>query len=289
MGAPPVIELSGGGARARIAALGAEAVGWSVGGVDMLWTLDPAVWDATAPVLFPVCGWTRAGRVMIGGESYPLGLHGFARFETFDLAEADADRARFVLRDTPATRARYPYRFELEIDYRLGERRLDVAARVKNTGNEPLPYAFGLHPGFRLLPGGGHEVVFDRPERPQVPEIAAGGLFSPRRRHIELIDGRRLALRHDTFSREALCFLDASSQGLDLVGPGGRILRVEMDNFRHIVLWSRPGAPFLCVESWTGYGDPEGFRGELADKPSMTILNPGESARHSAAYLAGPK
>ena len=57
-----------------------------------------------------------------------------------------------------------------------------------------------------------------------------------------------------------------------------------MENFPHVVLWSRPGAPYLCIESWTGHGDPEGFAGELADKPSMIALAPGAEGRHAMRY-----
>ena len=34
----------------------------------------------------------------------------------------------------------------------------------------------------------------------------------------------------------------------------------------------RGGAPFLCLEAWTGYSDPEGFAGELKDKPGMRMF-----------------
>jgi hypothetical protein len=49
-------------------------------------------------------------------------------------------------------------------------------------------------------------------------------------------------------------------------------------------LWTKPGAPYLCIESWTGHGDPEGFAGDIFEKPSMRILPPGESARHRVRY-----
>ena len=91
----------------------------------------------------------------IDGATYPLGVHGFARFETFALIDRDVDRARFVLRDTPATRAQYPFHFELSVEYRLEPRRLSIEARVINSGERTMPYAFGLHPGFRWPLGGG--------------------------------------------------------------------------------------------------------------------------------------
>lgn len=286
-----LIELASGGARATIATLGAEWRRWRVDGADLLWTPDPAFWDATAPVLFPVCGWTRGGRARVGDRTFPLGLHGFARAEPFEVVAAGADFVRLVLRDNPATRAQYPFSFSLTLDYRLAPARLSVAATARNTGDGPMPHAFGLHPGFRWPLAGGTRadcaIRFDRPERPAVPVIAPGGLFSARTRPVAFADARTLPLSDATFEREALCFLDTASTGFELVGPAGRVARVETAGLPHIVLWSRPGAPFVCLESWSGHGDPEDFDGDLFAKPSMTILAPGDEARYLATYETG--
>lgn len=281
------IELSAGNARAGIALRGAEWVDWRVGADALLWTPDAAFWDETAPLLFPVCGWTRDGRASVNGVVYPLGLHGFARAQTFELQQRGGDFVTMTLRDNAATRAQYPFAFELNLEYRLTPFAFEARARVVNAGRVPMPYAFGLHPGFRWPFAGGdiedYAIVFDEEERADVPVIAPGGLFSDQRRPVAL-EGRELALSSDTFAREALCFLDARSRGLRFTGPGGRALRVEADGFPHIALWSRPGAPFLCIEHWTGYGDPVDFAGELADKPSMISLAPGEERTHAARY-----
>jgi hypothetical protein len=50
------------------------------------------------------------------------------------------------------------------------------------------------------------------------------------------------------------------------------------------VLWSRPQAPFIALESWTGYGDPWDFEGELFAKPSMILLPAGGRGQHIASY-----
>ena len=60
---------------------------------------------------------------------------------------------------------------------------------------------------------------------------------------------------------------------------------MEFPGFDHAALWTRPGAPFLCLEAWTGYSDPEGFAGDLFQKPSMRVLQPGGRARHEARYV----
>ena len=52
----------------------------------------------------------------------------------------------------------------------------------------------------------------------------------------------------------------------------------------HIALWTREGAPFLSIESWTGHGDAPGYSGEFDARPSITLLPPGETRTHAARY-----
>lgn len=277
------IELQAGGARARIARRGAELKAWDVDGAAWLWPGDPASWDESAPVLFPVVGWTRGGEVRVGGKTYPLGLHGFARFEAFSLVSRGEDTASFVLRESPATLALYPFPFSLTVTYRLTPDGVSVDFAVANTGEGPMPYAIGFHPGFRLPLGGGADgplaVLFDAQEEASVPVIAPGGLFSPERRSIPLA-GRCLPLDADTFATQSLCFVEARSRGLLLTPGQGRALRFDFEDLPTLVLWRRPEAPFLCVEGWTGRGDPVGYAGDLFDKPGMRALPPGETATH---------
>ena len=280
------IELTSGPARARISPQGAEWLGWSMDGRELLWAPDGVHWDRTAPVLFPVCGWTRGGVARVGGKTYPLGLHGFAMGERFVVVGQGADHITLRLTETAATLAQYPFPFQLEVTYRLDGSGVEVAGLIRNAGEAPMPYAFGLHPGFRWPLAGGdkpaHRLVFDAPERAEVPVIAPGGLFSKVMRPVP-VEGRRLGLDEALFAREALCFLDAASRGLTFEGPQGR-LRLDWEGFPHLVVWSKPGGPFLCLETWTGHGDPDGYEGDLFAKPSMTILPPGGEGRHRVRY-----
>ena len=278
------IELGHSGSRLRLGTLGAECLAWSIGGRDLLWTRDAAFWDRVAPVLFPVCGWTRQAEIRVGGRSYPLGLHGFAPQSRFRVDTVGADHACLVLRDDDQTRALFPFSFELSVTYRLEELALSVVIEIRNRGRQPLPYATGLHPGFRIDPTRPVAVVFDEPEIPEVPVIAPGGLFSAQRRGIPL-KGCRLELTPETFAKEALCFVPARSRGLKLELGDGTGLRAEFPGFSNLVLWSRPGAPFLCVEPWTGFGDPDDFTGDIFQKPGMRLLGAGDRARHEARFI----
>jgi galactose mutarotase-like enzyme len=281
-----VIKLSHGGSSAEIALAGAEARAWRVDGRDLLWPGDPAVWSQISPILFPVVGWTRDG-ARVAGRQYALGLHGFAAAQTFEVESRSERAARLTLRDNEETRAVYPFAFALTIDYRLGESALEIAIEVENTGASPMPYACGLHPGFRWPfaegPREGCEIQFEKPERPEVPVLAPGGLIAPRTRPLSM-DGAVLKLTDELFALDALCFIDAASRSLRFVEPSGAAIELTLGGFAHAALWTRPGAPFLCLEAWTGYSDPEGFTGELKDKPGMRMLAGGETASHSATY-----
>jgi galactose mutarotase-like enzyme len=281
-----LVRLSSGEARLTLARLGAEARSWRVGDVDLLWPGDRNIWPEISPILFPIVGWTRDG-VRVNGMRYGLGLHGFARTQEFAVERQTRDSVRFLARDTHASRIVYPFVFALAVEYRLTPDALEIVLEVKNTGVGAMPYACGLHPGFAWpfagAPREGARVRFAQAERPHVPVIAPGGLFSDETRPIPL-DGQVLPLDDELFAREALCFLDAASRSLRFEQADGSALEMTLDGFPHIALWSRPAAPFLSLEAWTGYGDPVGFAGELADKPSMRILAPQQSARHSARF-----
>jgi galactose mutarotase-like enzyme len=318
---PAVIDLRAGAARASISTKGAELIGWCAGGRELIWQPDPLYWNASSPVLFPIVGWARDGKIRVGGQSYPMGVHGFAAMSQFDVEQTAPDQARFILADTPASRTTYPFRFRFALEYTLSETALRVDVVVGNEGDAVMPYACGLHPGFRWPFAGGKQedyaIVFAEPEDPDVPVIAPGGLFSKELRRTPL-DGRRLSLSPALFMQEAMCFLNARSRSLRFESPDGMAISVATEGFSHFVLWSRPrafssevdpgsreenapfkkldasfrskrigkrySAPFLSIEAWSGHGDPEGFDGDLYDKPSMIHLQPQQESRHCATF-----
>ena len=149
-----------------------------------------------------------------------------------------------------------------------------------------------MHPGFRWpLGSAGREgalVQFEKAERPEVPELAPGGLIRSTTRPIPIC-GRNLPLSDALFDRDALCFLDCASRSLTFIDASGASITMEYESFQHVGLWTRPGAPFLCLEPWTGYSDPDGFTGDLFEKPSMRVLEPGEQARHEARFVFRPE
>jgi galactose mutarotase-like enzyme len=281
-----ILLTNNNGDRAVVALQGAELVSWRANGEELIWAPDAAVWDQTAPILFPVVGWTRDARIRVADKSYPLGLHGFAWKKRFEVAQHSADFVRLALTDDAETRALYPFSFRFEVEFRLLAKGLQNDLLVTNTGDVALPYACGLHPAFRWPLVGSteaHAIVFEKEEGAEVPMIGPGGLISRRKKTVPM-EGRRLPLSQPLFANDALCFFGLNSRRLEYDNKAGVRLIMELRDFPHIGFWSLPPAPFLCIEPWTGYGDPEDFHGDLFEKPSMRRLDPGESARHGATF-----
>lgn len=61
----------------------------------------------------------------------------------------------------------------------------------------------------------------------------------------------------------------------------GEKVRVTFPRLPHLGIWTKPGAGYICIEPWQGYASPEGFDGELADKPGMISIAPGATEAFS--------
>ncbi|HWV80849.1 MAG TPA: aldose 1-epimerase family protein, partial [Hyphomicrobiaceae bacterium] len=173
------IRLAHGAAVAVIKLVGAEPVAWSVKGRDLLWRGDARWWVQSAPILFPIVGRLRGGRVRIGADVHAMAIHGFARAMPFAVVERAADRVRLVLTQNAESLAAYPFPFALTVEYRLSDTTFSAAFEVGNPGDKPLPYALGFHPGFRWPFAGGqpdaYAIEFAAEEQAEVPVITADG------------------------------------------------------------------------------------------------------------------
>jgi hypothetical protein len=71
------------------------------------------------------------------------------------------------------------------------------------------------------------------------------------------------------------------------VGPSGRAIVMSVENFPHFALWTRPTAPFLSLECWTGHADEIGREVELSERNTITLLEHGAEGRHAVTLSYG--
>lgn len=268
---------------AEIAPLGAELVRLADReGRDLLWDGDPAFWAGRAPLLFPIVGRLPGDVLVHEGASYPMAQHGFARRRDFEPVSAAEDRASFRLVADEGTRAQYPFEFILEVTYTLAEATLRIEARLINPGSVALPASFGFHPAFRWpLPYGGtpaeHLLRFEMPEVAPVHR-PVGGLLSAATEDNPAIEGM-IAIDGALFERDALIFTQVRSHHIRYGVPGEPGLEIAFEGMPQLGIWSKPGAPFICIEPWYGFATPEGDHRPFIEKPGLAHIAPGAERR----------
>jgi galactose mutarotase-like enzyme len=248
---------------------------------DLLWNGDPAVWAGRAPILFPIVGMLAGGTYRLGEKRFALSRHGFARGKKFEVVATTSSSATFRLRSDDSTLAVYPFPFELEVSYALASATLSVTALVRNTGNEILPASLGFHPAFRWpLPNGAsraaHFIELEADEPAPVRRINADGLLMPERFPTPVVQ-RRLALADELFRDDVLIFDRLHSRSLRYGTEHGAKIEVRFPDATFLGLWTKPGAPFICIEPWQGVTDPVGFTGDFTHKPGVFTVAPGAS------------
>ncbi len=275
-------RLEAHGDSATLARRGAELQALRLGGRDLLWSGGP-LWPKHAPLLFPVVGSLEGGALRLGGAVHRMPKHGFGRDLDWTWTLRGPDRCALELTDSPASRAAYPFAFRLRVAFALTGEGLRMDLALHNPGEGPLPASLGLHPAFPWplapgLPKAAHRLVFEADEPGALHRVDGDGLLDPAPRPTPIRD-RVLALDEALFEEDALIFLAPRSRRLRYDVPGGPGLSLAWDGFPHLGVWAKPDRvdSFLCLEPWSGYADPAGWRGDFREKPGSFEVAPGDT------------
>jgi galactose mutarotase-like enzyme len=265
---------------ADIDAMGAQL--WALRdaqGRDLQWNGDAAFWTGRAPILFPIVGMLEGGRYRLDGETLPMPKHGFARRKRFAVVKSDGVSALFRLSADAETLAVYPFDFRLDLNFTLEGATLDIKATVHNAGDRPMPASFGFHPALRWpLPYGRpraeHRLQFEHDEPAPIRRITSEGVLRPESFPTP-VQGRELILRDDLFADDAVIFDQLRSSTLLYGAAEGPQLKVSFPHTPYLGVWTRPGAPYICIEPWRGIADPAGYAGDFRQKPGVFEVAPG--------------
>lgn len=275
-------------ARVEIAAQGAELTSFVnlATGLDYVWPADPAQWARHAPLLFPIVGRLPDDTYLHNGQAYKLSQHGFARDHEFQLIQEDAASLTFQLMASAATKAIYPFEFDLRVRYELRGTTLHVGWPVRNpaAADQDLLFSIGAHPAFRcpLRPEAGEQFAdyafhFDHPVTLR-RQLLRGGLRSGETAPV-LDQQAALPLSYELFADDALVFdhFDFTRITLQKADKTGPFVRMQFDGFPYLGLWTKgPGAAFACIEPWQGVASAVGAPQELRDKEGMLTLAPSQ-------------
>lgn len=277
------IEISGGGVAARIAPKGAELAALAINGRDLVWSPDARWWTSTAPILFPVVGKSPDGKVRIDGRSHPMNPHGFARDRVFAVIAQSADRVVFETTDDDATRASFPFAFALRLEFAARDGKLFTTASIENRDAKPFPFAFGYHPAF-IWPldttRGQYVCLFEKEETAPVRRASQTTGLLHQQRFDTPVAGRRLNPHDDMFVEGAFHFETLNSRRVWFGIEGQTGIDVAFPDSPQLGIWTKPGAPYLCIEPWQGLAEQDGADGDMSTRPGTRILPPREIAAY---------
>lgn len=290
-GIPSEIQLRSGSQRASIRCAGATLRSYRSHGRELLDGFGRSEWsqDGRGQLLLPWPNRIRGGRYRLGGHHHQLAIsevarnnaiHGLVRWVTWQVEEAEPERARLSVELAP--QPGYPFWVSFEAEYCLTGEGLAVTVAARNLGSKPAPFGAGAHPYVRLAGHGVDDLVLRIPAGRRLTADGQGiptGEVEVAGTEYDFRERRRIGpLRLDT------CYSDLPSDGWEVelgVGPG-------LDRAR---VWADRNFPYVMVYSGDGVSSPGRRRAGLAVEPmtcapdafnsgrGLLVLGPGETFR----------
>lgn len=89
------------------------------------------------------------------------------------------------------------------------------------------------------------------------------------------VAGRRLPLSDALFLQDVVIFDRLRSRRLTYGAEEGPCIEIAFPDASHLGVWTKPGAPFICIEPWQGVTDPVDFADDIRRKPGIFAVAPG--------------
>lgn len=266
----------------KISDAGAELASvLSTDGCEYLWQGNPEHWASHAPWMFPVCGRLYQGKYAHNGKEYALPNHGFARHSTFVVTAQKADAITFTLLANEQTKAQYPFDFSFSVTYELQKSTLKCTLTVQNTGNEPLPFAVGAHPGFcaPINGNGAFEdcyLEFSKAHTPSKILFTENLLISGERAAYPLRDQRFIDITRDFFAKDATFLANTCGKVTLRSHKDAHAVTVSYPDFPYVGIWTKAtaGADYVCIEPWCGLPGRDGGVEEISKRDDLVKLAP---------------
>ena len=256
-------------------------------GLEYLWQGDPAWWNRRSPILFPIVGRLKDGTYTYQGKEYALGGHGFARDMIFTVVEQSDTQVKLQLCSNEATRAVYPFDFELYVIYTLEGKGVTCDYEVVNCTDGDMYFSIGAHPGIRLplLPDeswADYVIRFSEKETKETWCFRDGGMQW--KTEPCLVDTDTLEITPHMFDQDAIILKGLASTQVSFEGrTNGHRVTCEFSRYPTIAFWSAaPNAPFICMEPWCGHADMVDHDGDLTRKQDIEHLE--KDGRFSVGY-----
>ena len=214
-------------------------------------------WKRQAPILFPIVGQLKNSQTQIEDKTYEMSQHGFARDMDFEEISKTENKHHYMLKYNEGTLKKYPYKFELHVIYEIIGDTLTVTYKVKNIDDKIIYFGLGGHPAFNCdYSNGEYEIVFSENEDKIVFLKLKNGLIDTEKAQ-NILQDNKIYLKEDTFDNDAVIMKNLKSNKVSLQNhrTNQKILEFDFTGFTFLALWSKKGAPFVCIEPWQNTAD----------------------------------
>lgn len=217
-------------------------------------------WNRHAPLLFPIVGKLRDLKTYIGGKEYHMNQHGFLRDQDFEVYEQKEDEITFIHRYNGKTLEMYPFKYCVYVTYKITNKTVDTIFKVVNDDTKEMLFNYGGHPGFRcpLYDNEKFEdyrIVFEQEENFDAPTVVLENGTLNYDNTIPYRNIKELNLDYKYFEIDAICIPDIKSKSVKLVNKNNKGIKFDFNDFPMLAIWTKPNAPFVCLEPWIGHAD----------------------------------
>lgn len=256
---------------ASINSIGAELIRLEKDNKNYIWTVDETYWNKTSPILFPIVGRLKNDSYSINNTTFELPRHGFARNYDFQIVNQTENSVLFQLESNSETLKNYPFDFQLQLEYLLEDNTLKMNYSVVNKSNETMPFSIGAHPAFAIDNNfSDYSLRFNKDDKFISFELE-NEQFNNSFKEISTVNNT-ISLDYSLFEKDALVFKHLNSNELTLLENGKEVLSVQFEGFPFLGIWTKPNAPYLCIEPWCGLADNVNHNGELYIKEGINLL-----------------
>lgn len=266
------ITISNHQLKVTINTLGAELIQLEKDNQNYIWTIDEKYWNKTSPILFPIVGRLKNDSYSIEYKNYELPRHGFARNFEFEIEHKTENAVVLLLTENQETLKQYPFQFELRLKYEIIENSLKLNYSIINKSQEIMPFSIGAHPAF-AIDGlfSDYTLDFNQSEDFISHELEKEQ-FNNSSKKIPSENGK-INLDYALFEKDALVFKHLKSDTLTLLKKNQPYLSVKFKDFPYLGIWTKPNAPFLCIEPWCGLADNANHNGNIFEKEGIQLLD----------------
>lgn len=236
---------------------------------ELLWQKDPAVWDCSDILIFPVIDRPTFD---VDEKTYRCeSKHGFVRNADFTLERITENSVTLSFLWTEETFRQFPFEFKLTAEFNVCGRTFTASYKAENFSDKTMPFFFGLHPAF-CAENAQAELIFEKECSPTLHLLKDKRVYSQKK--TEKL--RTFHLSRKVFDElQTVIFSDTENVRYSLIADGTEYA-IEC-NSPVLAFWSRTGGNYVCVEPWWGMADSENQPAELSQRKFVNLADGAET------------